>query len=195
MSETLKPVEGERDSNLIDGEDNDESLDALFADIDDNDEESNLEKINKATGKDFKSMKDVAKSLSQLDKLFPQNGFKKKEEIKKEDATMTSMPKIFESIYFKTNPEAKAVWPKVQKVAQKMGRDPFEVYEDDDFSFLRTEAQALYDDTEEVDKNGKKVNKPSKKVTGSKSSGVEFSDADRALLKRRGLKESDVKFN
>lgn len=192
MSEELKPKQGERDLNLGGGEENDESLDALFAG-DDTDEESNLEKINKATGKDFKSMKEVAKSLSQLDKLFAQNGAKKKDEPKKE--SVSSMPKVIESMYFKANPEAKAIWTKVQKVAQKMGRDPFEVYEDDDFSFLRAEAKALHDDSEEVDKNGKKINNPSKKVIGTKSSNVELSDGDRALLKRRGLKESDVKFN
>ncbi|MEI9966179.1 MAG: hypothetical protein WDN67_00665 [Candidatus Moraniibacteriota bacterium] len=160
----------------------DESLESLFEEkIEGDDVEKRFERIEKG-----------------LQKFFAAQGRKKKEEPKEKEKeegkerTEGYTPKVVETLYFQNNPEAKEIWPKVQKIAKAMKRDPFEVYEDDDFTFLKAEAKALYEEKEEKEEDGKKVKPPTKKVAGIKSSDLNLSDADRALLKRRGLSEKDV---
>lgn len=203
----LKPTDGEShdDLNQEDGDESDslESLEALFSD---DDEESNKEKeekflstLNKATGKNFKSIEAFAKSVKAADVAFAQKG-KEKKEVEKPTETRNDVQKTpawAQEVYFSANPEARLVWPKVSSLAAKMGRDPFEVYTDKDFSFLKKEGLELLEETEEDEENKKKVKSPSSPSNSksAKNSGLKLSDADRALLKRRGLSEKDVVTN
>jgi len=105
------------------------------------------------------------------------------------------MDKIVTKLYFDANPEASLVWDKVKKVSSQMGREPIEVYEDDDFSFFKAEAKALYEEQSEDEDNKGKIKSPSSPSRGKGTSGAspKLNDAERALLARYGKTAKDVK--
>lgn len=180
-----------------------ESLSALFSDDESGeskeDKESNfLANLNKLTGKNFKSLKDAAKSIKQVDETFREKGREKKvvEEVEKQTPkTETVIPGWAKALYIQNNPEYQFVQKKVEKIAKQMGRDPFEVYEDQDFSFFKSEAKSLYEEANESEGNKGKVKNPSSPSQGktARKSNIVLSEADRALLSQHGLSEKDVK--
>jgi hypothetical protein len=204
--EELKSNSGDSvdiDSNQNQEDDSlsEESLEALFSDDESGkskeDKESDfLENLNKLTGKSFKNLKDAAKSIKQVDEAFREKGREKKEE--KEEVVTKSEVKIpgwAAALYIQSNPEYKLVQKKVEKIAKQLGKDPFEVYEDEDFSFFKTEAKSLYDEANESEENKGKVKNPSNpsQGKGARKSNILLNDADRALLSQHGLTEKDVK--
>lgn len=208
--EELKPTSGDSsqdDSNQEDG-DGSEDLDLSFLDSDDGDDGKSkedreaelLSNLNKLTGKDFKTIQAAAKSLKEADKAFSNKGREKAEDKKVEPKTVepkapSSMDKIVTKLYFDANPEASLVWDKVKKVSSQMGREPIEVYEDDDFSFFKAEAKALYEEQSEDEDNKGKIKSPSSpsRGKGTSSAGPKLNDAERALLARYGKTAKDVK--
>lgn len=181
-----------------------ESLSALFSDDEsgeskEDQERKFLEKINKMVpGMSFKDLKGLAKSLAQNRDDFREKGREKKvvEEVEKQTPkTETVIPGWAKALYIQNNPEYQFVQKKVEKIAKQMGRDPFEVYEDQDFSFFKSEAKSLYEEANESEGNKGKVKNPSSPSQGktARKSNIVLSEADRALLSQHGLSEKDVK--
>ncbi len=208
MAENTEDLKSEESEEVVDTTSNheetedtseEESFEELFSDDDDTEEREEkekafLENLNKLSGKKFKSLSDAAKSIKQADKLFVEQGRKKKEDAPAKPVVQTQeVPAVIKSIYFNTYPESKLVWKDVEKAARLTGRDPFELYESE--KFFQEKAAALYEaqNTDEVDK--KKVKDPSAPYggKGGDRSKLALSEADRALLKHRGLTEKDVK--
>lgn len=181
-----------------------ESLEALFSDDEsgkskEEKESDFLDNLNKLTGKKFKSLQDAAKSIKQIDEAFREKGREKKEDKGEEKETVTrtevKIPSWAAALYIQNNPEYKLVQKKVEKIAKQLGKDPFEVYEDDDFSFFKAEAKSLYEEANESEENKGKVKNPSNpsQGKGAKKHNISLTDADRALLSQHGLSEKDVK--
>jgi hypothetical protein len=193
------------DSNL-DGDESDTeiSLEELFGDDESDDkaekEQSFLETYNKAFGTTFKTIEAAQKSNKELVTKLTNKG--REEKAVKDTTTKTDkveeqnrtveIPAVVKSLYFGAKPEAKLVWAEVEKAAKLTGRDAFELYESE--PFFQEKAKSLYNEEEEQEDGKRKVKNPSF-TSGGKSGGskMNLSAADRALLARRGLKESDVK--
>jgi len=215
--EEIKPQTGEEsnDTSNQDEETDSESsedLSKFFGDDETSDEDKEkaqkgfLETFNKMSGKNFKSVDALVKSMKEADKAFAKAGTRTVDKEEKADTDKKSgettksepvkVPKVIETLYFDSRPEAKLVWKEVEKAARLTGRDPFELYESEEF--FKEKAKVLYEEKHGEEENKSKVKDPSFQggaKKGSGSSKVTLSEADRALLRRRGLTEKDVKFN
>lgn len=195
-------VDTDSNQNMEDESLSEESLETLFSDDESGkskaEQESDfLEKVNKMVpGMSFKDLKGLAKTLSQKRDEFREKGREKKEE-KEEVVTKTEVkiPSWAAALYIQNNPEYKLVQKKVEKIAKQLGKDPFEVYEDEDFSFFKAEAKSLYDEANESEENKGKVKNPSNpsQGKGARKNNILLTDADRMLLSQHGLSEKDVK--
>lgn len=206
-NEEIKPQDGEGQPLNHPQETDSESsqdLSKFFGDDDTSEEErenakkSFLETYNKMSGKNFKSIDALVKSTKEADKAFAQGGVNKSKpaaEPTKETAKPEPMkvPKVVETLYFNARPEAKEVWEEVEKAARLTGKDPFELYESS--KYFQNEAQALYEEKHKDEEGKSKVKDPSFSPgrKGAAAPKITLSDADRALLKHRGLSEKDVK--
>lgn len=208
--EEIKPQTGEEhDSSNRDEETDSESsqdLSKFFGDDETSNEEREkaqtafLETFNKMSGKKFKSVDALVKSMKEADKAFAKAGTvakpkegEKEETMKKEAAFR--VPKVIETLYFEAKPEAREVWKDVERAAKELNKDPFELYESS--KFFQSEAKALYEEKNANEEDKGKVKDPSFVPTkkGQATQKLNLSDADRALLRAHGLSEKDVKIS
>lgn len=188
----LHQQEEEQVSTPQAGSESDTDLEEVISELfpEDNEEkkEEFLAQINKIEGRNYKSIDDYAKTVKERQKAFSEQGRKEKEVKEVKDAPQKVSP-VIKSLYFKANPEAQTVWDEVVEAAKD--KDPFELYESS--KYFQKEAQTRYAEAQEKDKNGKKVSKPSQKISGIAGEYEELSEADRAFLKRRGITEEEFR--
>lgn len=197
----LPPKEEAKETTPPEGSESETDLEQVISDLFPEDKEEKkdefLAQINKIEGRNYKSIDDYAKTVKERSKAFSEQGRKAKEEKKEEPKSKdTSVSPVIKNLYFKANPEAQSVWDDlVVPEAKRLGKDPFELYETS--KYLKGEAKVRFEEAEEKDKNGKKVAKPSSKISGKGGGEAELTDADRALLNRRpGLMEKyNKKYN
>lgn len=150
-----------------------ETFESLFADdSSDNEEAPTREEFNRLK-------KGVAK-------FFTEQGMKKSGGEEKDKATeepkgtssKTSVSPVLKSLYFKSNPEAEMVWSQVEKEAENLKKDPFELYESS--TYFKGEAKAMFE-RKSADEDAKsRVGMPSSLVKGGKMSydRIDLGNAD-----------------
>lgn len=202
--EELKPKSGDASDDASNQDKGDDSLSEELAELFSDDESGKskeeqesdfLVNLNKLTGKNFKSLNDAAKSIKQVDEMFREKGREKETaKVQEPEQKEVKIPNWAVALYLKQNPEYSLVQKKVERVAKQLGRDALDVYEDPDFSFFKSEAKTLLEEQAEDESNKGKVKSPSAPAKGKKAVNVNLnlSDADRALLAKRGLSEKDV---
>lgn len=170
-------------------------LESLFEDEQDPEAEKAkfLAQVNKVEKRNYKSLEDYEKTVKERHKEFAEQGRKEKEEIKPESQPTNSNTRYALELLAVRKPGSEHVAEDIKQLCKDTGLDPFEVW--DKYKWLEKEAKSRAEEAEETDKSGKKISKPSAKVTGT-GGGEELSDADRALLSRRpGLMEKHLKNN
>jgi hypothetical protein len=134
----------------------------------------------------------LARMEKGLNKFFSEQGrTKKKDEVVKEVPKQqeVKISPVVEKLYFNANPEAKIVWDEVKKAATLTGKDPFELYEEE--TFFKEKALRKSEENQEEQSAKEKINGTSKKIIGTPS-GINLTDEEKALLRRRGLTEKDI---
>jgi hypothetical protein len=156
-----------------------------------------LAQINKIEGRNYKTIDDWSKTNLErkkiADKFYSEQGQReKKEEPKVEKQEFVSNDKYAEKLLKLENPNSQFVMDELKQISKERGIDILEAW--DKFTWIRKEAEARAEAETETEKDGKKVSKPSSKITGKKSGDTELSEADRALLSRRpGLMDKYIK--
>jgi len=119
-------------------------------------EEAFLKRWNEMTGRNDKSIEAVRKQEAEARKLAAKLG---KQEVPAKKAEAPSVHPVMRSLYFEKHPEVADYWETVEKEADALGKDPFELYESS--SFLQGEAKSRYE-TKKADEEAKtKISKPS----------------------------------
>ena len=134
--------------------------------------------------------KEVQRLSKGFAKAFSEKGQEKKEEKETEEGGKQETNPVIRSLYFKANPEAELIWDDVEKEANALGKDPFELYESS--SYLKGEAKLKAEAKKEKDENGEKVSDPSQKIEGKKKSSIKLTPQDRAFMKQHGITEEDI---
>lgn len=186
VQETTPQPGSESDSAI------EQELDELFSDDNsDSEKEKFLEQINKIEKRNYKSIEDYVKTVKERQKAFSEQGRKKVEEPKNQPVIGD---RYAEKLLKLENPKSQYVMDELKQVAKERGIDILEAW--DKFSWIRKEADSKAEEAEEQEKNGKKISKPTAKISGKSKGGGELSEADRALLSRRpGLMEKYLKSN
>lgn len=184
---TSNPLEGDESSSSDD-------LEEVFADEEESSssDTETLAAINQKSGKNFKSLDDVAKSLKQADKLFAEQGQKAKEKAKSSnpDNQPSNNEDVLEEIILVKHPEAEHVLKDIKQIAKSTGRNIMKVYREE--TWLQEKARA----EEKRLKDEGKISSPASSIEGqgydAKKIG-HLSARDKALMARYGLKEKDIK--
>ena len=153
-------LEGEPDSNLQgdDSLNDSEDLSDLFQETSLDRPEDSLVRINQATGKNFKSLEDVAKSLQQADIEFAKKGQEPKEpKITKPEPVRDD--ELAEEVLLTRHPEAELVIEDARKIARDKGVSVLKAYRET--KWLSQEAKSRAELQEEQEKSKQKINKPS----------------------------------
>lgn len=148
--ENLNQVEEVQETTPTAGsesEDSAEDLASLFADDSSSQEDDKVARLEK-------ELADLKKGMA---KAFSEKGREAKEQPKQEVKTNTSA--VIKNLYFNANPEAKEIWDIVEKEAQTLGKDPFELYESS--TYLKGEARARAEARKVEEENKSKISKPS----------------------------------
>jgi len=175
--------------------DEDINFEDIFQDDPEAEQEKFLTQINKIEKRNYKTIEDWSKTNLErkkiADKFYSEQGKKEEpqKEVKKE---FSGNDKYAEKLLKLENPQSQYVIDELREVSKERGIDILEAW--DKFSWIRKEAEARAEEEEGKEKDGKKVSKPSSKITGKKGNDTELSDADRALLSRRpGLMDKYIK--
>jgi hypothetical protein len=130
-------------------QDGDDSEDASKQEVS---EDTFLARVNKETGKNFKSLDDWKDSLKNLEKAVADKGRNKEKESPKSNT-------VIKRLYFKEVPEAETVWDDVEKEAKELGVDPFNYYESK--KGWQLEAKARFEAQKEEKAAKSKIKNPS----------------------------------
>jgi len=156
-----------------------------------------LETYNKKLGTSFKSWDDVEKSKKEADSTISKLGQQLKDAgISKPQEVVPSKPDFLttyeEDIVISRNPKAAFVLEEIKEVCVATGKSMKEVFTSS--TWLQNEAESRFQEKQRKDIESGKVSDPSQHVfPGEKGSGLKLSEADKYLLKRRGLTAKDVK--
>lgn len=137
-------------------QDGDDSKDASKQEVS---EETFLARVNKETGKNFKSIVDWKDSLKNLEKAVADKGRTKEKPSKETPKPGNS---VIKRLFFKEIPEAETVWDDVEKEAKDLGVDPFEHYEGK--KGWQLEAKARFEAKKEEEAAKSKVKNPSNNI-------------------------------
>jgi hypothetical protein len=135
-------------------QDGDDSEDASKQEVS---EDTFLARVNKETGKNFKSLDDWKDSLKNLEKAVADKG-RKKEEV--QEAPKSNA--VIKRLYFKEVPEAETVWDDVEKEAKELNVDPFDYFESK--KGWQLEAKARFEAKKEEEVAKSKVKNPSNTI-------------------------------
>lgn len=153
-----------------DEEDTSENLDNFFK-VDENDDEEapvSREEYNKL----LKGTQKLATELGRIKSQKPVEKIETKEDVK----NAQSVHPVLLNMYFKQNPEVQEVWDEVKKEADKLGRDPFELYENS--SYFKGEAKSRFETKAEREANKQKINPPKSGTNSSAKFDVSKTKAE-----------------
>jgi hypothetical protein len=157
--EDLNQIEEAELDNLFEDDespkpqDGDDSQDASKQEVS---EDTFLARVNKETGKNFKSLDDWKDSLKNLEKAVADKGRKKEPK----EAPKTNS--VIKRLFFKETPEAETVWDDVEKEAKELGVDPFDHYESK--KGWQLEAKARFEEQKEQAEAKGKIKSPSNNI-------------------------------
>lgn len=197
MTKELNREVEDQESNQPEGDS--EEVEDLFADEQNSDDSGKssslsddplsdgaLEAYNEKVGKKYKSWEDVAKSEKQRDKDFAQKG-KEKEKIQESESP--SEFKYPERLLKLENENSQYVLNEIREIAKKTNTDPLDVWEK--YSWIRNEADVRAEEAKGKKDSEGKVNKPSRKISGTAGGDEELTSADRDLLKVAGISQEE----
>ena len=150
-------------------------------------DEEFLKRFNELDGGSYTSVEAVEKALKEKRKALSDLGRKNKETNEAKDSPVD----VYEEMLFFKNPEAKEVDEDLKEVAKsKYNGNVLEAWREE--SWLSKKATSLFEDKKRKEELENKSSAPDSMIIGDGKAKLNLSDADKALLRARGLSEEDV---